>query len=278
MTLAASEVEEDTLWDAISNALARLFLDSDQLVQEAVDMWRRLSSHRNVNTDRGRRELAFVLWKTLTKRGVIREKRDLEAVCGAPPNSVKNGQKRKSSQNTPFKRPAAYVDTLGAWLGLPFQDRRIINKYMRSFDLKNDHLSTRSPEVLAGASILFMYDKLRRKFEKSGDIRIGLPNYLKNVTPDSVVDLIVVDRQELKQTYKSLPRNALLEEAVNELRMFKRELREEKKESVRKGNHHRHYGKDSHRGGRPEEKQSGQERQAGQEGHAGQAGQEWQGG
>lgn len=205
-----SKSDDDELWDAISNALARLFLDTDQMIEEAVRMWKNISTYHNVDTDRGRRELAFVLWKTLMSQGVIREKGDLEAVCGAEPNSLKTMSKKKSRQNVLFKRPSGYVDTLGSWLGLPFQQRRLINRYMRSFDLKNRHLTSKSPEVLAGASILFMYSRLRKKIKRE-HISFALPEYVKNITRHNMADLIATDLKELKQTYKSLPKDEVLE-------------------------------------------------------------------
>ena len=199
-----SRTEDEAVMEAVSNALARLFLDSDQMISRAVAVWKELSSYRNVNTERGRRELAFVLWKTLMDNGVIREKSDLETVCGAEPNCMKNIE-RKKKQTTIFKRASSHVDTLGAWLGLPFHHRRLINKYVRSFDLENKHLSTRSPEVLAATSILFIYNRLRRRAGRRRGVGGNLPEYMKNVTPENVADLVGVDREELKRTYKNLP-------------------------------------------------------------------------
>lgn len=204
--------ENDAVFDAVSNALARLFLDSDQIIAQAVSVWNNISSYKNVNTERGRRELAFVLWKTLMDNGVIREKSDLESVCGAEPNSMKNIE-RKKKQPRIFKRASSHVDTLGAWLGLPFQHRRLINKYIRSFDLQSDNknnrlLLSRSSEVLAGTSILFIYNQLRKKAKFS---RVNVPEYMKGITPENMANLIAADRNELKLTYKMLPRDIVLE-------------------------------------------------------------------
>ena len=204
----SSRTEDEAVWSAISNALARLFLDTEQMIEQAAQMWKSLSSYRNVDGARGRRELAFVLWKTLMDRGVIREKSDLEAACGAEPNSTKDMEKKRN-QSVTFKRRSGHVDTLGAWLGLPFRDRRIINKYMRSFDFNNKHLGSKSPEVVAGASILFIYNQLMKRM-KRGNVRLRAPEYMKNVSPANIAELVAVDTKELKRIYKTLPRDYVL--------------------------------------------------------------------
>lgn len=214
-TGGAAARQEEVLRDTISNALSRLFLDSDAMIEEAVSTWKMLSSYRNINSSRGRRHLAFILWKTLMDKGVIREKADLEAVlCEEKTSSSSGGSGRKLAGSVVFQPASARVETMGSWLGLPFRYRQVVKRYMRTFDFENHYL-TKNPEVLAAASILFVCDKLRqRKQEKKGEGgALGAshdynpPEYMKNVNADYISQELLhlePNSGELKNGYSFL--------------------------------------------------------------------------
>ena len=204
--------QEEALTDAISNALARLFLDSDATVDRAVRTWKTISRYRNVDTSAGRRQLAYTLWKTLADDGVLRERVDFERVCGADVGSVARLEKklRRDSDGgrlvpRSFKRASERVETLGSWLGLPFRYRRLVAGYMKTFELDNRYLSQK-PEVLAAASLLFVCDRLRRRVQSGrlSNVRLRLPEYVSNITPNHVAELINVGREEVEAGYRLL--------------------------------------------------------------------------
>lgn len=200
--------DDDAIRDAVSNALARLFLDSDEVISEAVNVWKELGTYRSIDTGVGRRQLAFTLWKTLTDKGVLREKVDFEKVCGAEPGSISRMEKRKKCQmSTAFIRPSERVNSLGSWLGLPYQHRRIVERYMRSFECKNTYLRQK-PEVLAMSSILYVSARILHQVKKgrARGVRLTTPEYMKHITPAYLADLIEGEREELKNCYNALPK------------------------------------------------------------------------
>lgn len=198
--------DEEPITDIVSNALARLFLDSDEMISEAVTMWKEMSKYRNVNTSSGRRRLAFVLWKTLTDKGVLREKCDFERACGAEQGSVAKIDKRVKCATRAFIRPSESVEALGSWLGLPYGHRRIIQRYMRTFEKENTYLCPK-PEVLAVCSILYVCDRLRRRIlrKRAKNVSIPMPDYMKHITPSFLTELIDGEREELKYCFNMLP-------------------------------------------------------------------------
>ena len=206
-TIAADRSsDEEIITDIVSNALARLFLDSDEMVSEAVTMWKEMSKYRNADTSSGRRQLAFVLWKTLTDKGVLREKGDFERACGAEQGSVAKIAKREKCTTRAFIRPSQSVEALGSWLGLPYRHRRIIQRYMRTFESENTYLNPK-PEVLAVCSILYVCDRLRRRIlrKQAKNVSIPMPDYMKYITPSFLTDLIDGEREELKYCFNMLP-------------------------------------------------------------------------
>lgn len=211
-TLSTSQ--EEALRDAVSNALARLFLDSDAAINEAVRTWKRLSLYRNTDTSCGRRQLAYTLWKTLADNGVLREKVDFERACGADVGSVARLEKKMTRDDNAavvthsFKPPSERVETLGSWLGLPFRYRKLVASYMRTFELDNRFL-TQKPEILAAASLLYVCDRIRRRVQSDRKcsarrVKPELPEYMRNITPDLLAELINADRKELKVGYETL--------------------------------------------------------------------------
>ena len=212
VTPARSTVNEDRkLRETISNALGCMFLDSESLIEEAVDTWKRLSQFRNVETCIGRRRLAYVLWDSLMSRGVIRKKEDIEAVCEARPGDISSLEK-KSPKTRVYRPPSSFVDTLGAWVGMPYRHRRLVTRYMRTFECENYYL-TQDPELLAAASLLYVCGRLKRRKNASNKAsdNYGLvweiPEYMQHITPKSIASLVDTDLDSLKSVYNKV-RNA----------------------------------------------------------------------
>ena len=220
---AGPSSDEDPITDIVSNALARLFLDSDEMISEAVTVWKEMSRYRSADTSSGRRQLAFVLWKTLTDKGVLREKGDFERACGAERGSVAKIDKRVKCPTRAFIRPSKSVEALGSWLGLPYRHRRIIRRYMRTFESENTYLSPK-PEVLAVCSILYVCDRLRRRIlrKRAKNVSIPMPDYMKYITPSFLTELIDGEREDLKYCFNMLPtieeQRAKEEEKMHRLR------------------------------------------------------------
>lgn len=191
-----SSRSDERLRDGIANALARLFLDSDGLIEEAVSVWKRISRHRSTETSSGRRRLAYVLWDTLASKDIIREKEDIETACGASPGDISAAERREGRKKTrDFHPPSEQIDVLGSWLNIPYRHRRAVSSYMRTFEFENRYLS-RKPETLAAASLLYVCSRIKKDR--------GRPDYMRNVTPSSVAELIDVDRGELRGAYDML--------------------------------------------------------------------------
>ena len=213
----SSDDEDRKLRQTISNALSHMFLDSESLIDEAVSTWKDLSQFRNVETCVGRRRLAYVLWDSLMSRGVIRKKEDIETICQARPGDIA-GLEKKSPKNRVCRPPSSFVDTLGAWVGMPYRHRRMVTRYMRTFEYENSYL-THDPELLAAASLLYVCARLKKRktaMKKSDDSNSGLsweiPEYMKHITPNSIASLVDTDLDSLKHVYKkvSLRRNKKL--------------------------------------------------------------------
>ena len=192
---------DEKVRDSISNALARIFLDSDELIEEAVRIWKQLSRHLSSETSSGRRQMAYVLWDALTSKHIIREKADIEAVCGAKRGSISSAEKRRKSimDARNYHPPSKQIHVLGSWLNIPYRQRRAVSSYMRTFEFENHYLS-RKPETLAAASLLYVCSRLKGK----GHSR--RPKYMDELTPSSVAALIDVDQGELKSAYEALPK------------------------------------------------------------------------
>ena len=209
--------EERKLRETVSNALSHMFLDSESLIDEAVSTWKDLSQFRNVDTCVGRRRLAYVLWDSLMSRGVIRKKEDIEAICQARPGDIARLE-RKSPKTRVYRPASSFVDTLGAWVGMPYRHRRIITRYMRTFEYENSYL-THDPELLAAASLLYVCGRLKKRKSAMNDsgapdcgLSWELPEYMAHITPKSVASLVDADLDSLKCVYKkvSLRRNKKL--------------------------------------------------------------------
>lgn len=217
----SSRLDDDgKLRETIANALSRMFLDSDSLIEEAVNSWKFLSQFRNVETCVGRRRLAYVLWDSLMSRGVIRKKEDIEAVCGARAGDIASLEK-KCPKTRVYKPPSSYIDTIGAWTGMPYRHRRQVTRYMRTFEDENSYL-TQDPELLAAASLLYVCGRLKKRkinadttrVSKSGanetskdfDLTWELPEYMQHITPKSIASLVDTDINSLKTVYNKVKR------------------------------------------------------------------------
>ncbi len=198
----SSRMSEDKhLRETISNTLSHMFLDSELLVEQAVDTWKRLSQFRNVDTCVGRRRLAYVLWDSLMCRGVIRKKEDIEVICEARPGDIASLEK-KCPKTRVYKPPSSYVDTLGAWTGMPYRHRRQVARYMRTFEYENSYL-THDPELLAAASILYVCGRLKKQKcdPKNSTFNWEFPEYMQHITPKSIASLVDTDLDSLKFVY-----------------------------------------------------------------------------